>query len=51
MEGNIVYSCGAVVVDGDLLVYYGGADSVLCVAKTNLQEFLDDLMGARKPKV
>ena len=50
-KGNIIYSCGAVVVDDDLLVYYGGADSVLCVAKTDLQEFLDDLIGKRKPKI
>ena len=50
-KGNIIYSCGAVVIGDSLFVYYGGADSVLCVAKTNLQKFLNDLIGKRKPKV
>ena len=31
-KSGVVYSCGAVVKDGELYVYYGGADSVVCVA-------------------
>ncbi|MHA2380793.1 MAG: glycoside hydrolase family 130 protein, partial [Candidatus Thorarchaeota archaeon] len=27
---NVVFSCGSVVMDDKLLVYYGGADSVVC---------------------
>ena len=41
---GIVYACGAVVRNGTLFVYYGGADKVICVATTPLNEFLDDLM-------
>ena len=35
---NVVFSCGNVLLDGRLLVYYGGADSVLCVAAFDLGE-------------
>ena len=50
-KGNIIYCCGAAVIKGDLFIYYGGADSVLCVAKTNLNEFLKNLMTVRTPKL
>ena len=40
---GVVYPCGAVVMDDELLVYYGGADMVSCVAKSNLESFLADL--------
>jgi predicted GH43/DUF377 family glycosyl hydrolase len=42
---GVVYPCGAVVKDGDLLVYYGGADMYTCVAKANLAEFLNHLLS------
>lgn len=38
---GIVYSCGAVVKDGNLFVYYGGGDKYCCVAETNLKEILN----------
>ena len=41
---GIIYACGAVVRDGELFVYYGGADKVVCVATTPLDAFLDALM-------
>jgi predicted GH43/DUF377 family glycosyl hydrolase len=50
-KGGIVYSCGAVIMGDDLLVYYGGADSVVCVAKANLEHFLKELMKDHKPKM
>jgi predicted GH43/DUF377 family glycosyl hydrolase len=50
-KGGIIYSCGAVIMGNDLLVYYGGADSVVCVAKTNLDQFLKELTSTRKPKM
>ena len=28
---NVVFSCGNVKIDDQVLIYYGGADSVLCV--------------------
>jgi predicted GH43/DUF377 family glycosyl hydrolase len=37
---NVVFSCGQVMLDGQLLIYYGGADSVVCVATTELPELL-----------
>jgi predicted GH43/DUF377 family glycosyl hydrolase len=37
---NVVFSCGNVVIDDKVLVYYGGADSVVCVATYDLNELL-----------
>lgn len=49
---GIVYACGAVVRGETLFVYYGGADKVVCVATTNLEQFLDALIqGAGAPLV
>ncbi|HUX80847.1 MAG TPA: hypothetical protein VMV38_00810 [Candidatus Paceibacterota bacterium] len=46
---GIVYACGAVVEDGKLFVYYGGADKVVCVATASLTSFLDTLTGGGEP--
>jgi beta-1,2-mannobiose phosphorylase / 1,2-beta-oligomannan phosphorylase len=40
---GIAYPCGAVAIRGILYVYYGGADSVVCVATANLDTFLQGL--------
>jgi len=45
---GIIYPCGAVVIKDRLLVYYGGADKVTCVASAKLDEFLAHLVGARE---
>jgi len=37
---NVVFSCGNVLMDDQVLVYYGGADSVLCVATYDMSELL-----------
>lgn len=37
---NVVFSCGHVLRDDKVLVYYGGADKVLCVATCDLSELL-----------
>jgi len=37
---NVVFPCGAVIVNGTLFVYYGGADKVVCVATAQLKELL-----------
>lgn len=53
-EGNksgIAYPCGAVIMGEDLLVYYGGADTVVCVARTNLNQFLEDLKAGKTPRL
>ncbi|MEJ0001757.1 MAG: hypothetical protein WDN09_01040 [bacterium] len=49
-EGNkwgIIYSCGAVIKDQELFVYYGGADTVGCVASIQIEELLQDLTENR----
>lgn len=43
---GIVYTCGAVVKNGDLIVYYGGADNVICAAHAPLAEFVHSLKTA-----
>jgi len=53
-EGNkagVIYPCGAVVIKGNIFVYYGGADTVVCVATANLKQFLFSLMKTEKPKL
>ncbi|MCS7123264.1 MAG: hypothetical protein RMJ17_01675 [Candidatus Aenigmarchaeota archaeon] len=43
IKPNIVYSCGAVIKNDLLLVYYGASDTTLCVAYSYLDEFLSKL--------
>lgn len=38
-----VFSCGAVVINEELLVYYGAADQSLCVATGNLNEIVNEV--------
>ncbi|MDD5530188.1 MAG: glycosidase [bacterium] len=40
---NVVFTCGAVVIKDTLFVYYGGADSVICVATANMKELLNKI--------
>jgi predicted GH43/DUF377 family glycosyl hydrolase len=40
---NVVFPTGAVLWDGDLLIYYGGADKVCCGARVAIDELLDEL--------
>jgi predicted GH43/DUF377 family glycosyl hydrolase len=47
-KSGVIYPCGAVVIGDRLLVYYGGADKVVCVASTKLDELLDQLIGVRE---
>jgi len=48
---GVVYASGAVIKDGLLLVYYGASDSHVCVAYTDLEEFLKSLKKEIKPKL
>ena len=50
-KAGVVYSCGAVINDGELYVYYGGADAVTCVAMANLDTFLNELKLYGKPRL
>jgi predicted GH43/DUF377 family glycosyl hydrolase len=42
-KSGVVYPCGAVVLDGELIVYYGGADKYVCAATYPLARFLAEL--------
>ena len=44
---GIVYACGAAVIGDRLFVYYGGADTVTCVASADLNQFLDKLKTSK----
>ncbi|MCD6470776.1 glycosidase [Candidatus Bathyarchaeota archaeon] len=37
---NVVFSCGAVLLDDQIIVYYGGADTVLCAAIYDISELI-----------
>jgi len=50
-KGGVIYPCGAVVIKDILYVYYGGADSCVCVATANLTEFLKELMHSEVAKL
>jgi predicted GH43/DUF377 family glycosyl hydrolase len=40
---NVCFPCGAVIKpDGDMLVYYGAADTSICIATTSLEELLTE---------
>jgi predicted GH43/DUF377 family glycosyl hydrolase len=38
---NVVFPTGAVVIDKKILLYYGGADKVCCIASANLDELIE----------
>jgi predicted GH43/DUF377 family glycosyl hydrolase len=42
---GVTYASGTVIVGNDLLVYYGGGDKHIAVAKKSLKEFLHNLMA------
>ena len=50
-KAGVVYPCGAVVKDNELLVYYGGADTVVCAASQNLDTFLEQMKYNQEPKM
>ena len=47
-KAGVVYPCGAVVINDRLFVYYGGADTVVCVASVKLEPFLEQLATNHK---
>jgi predicted GH43/DUF377 family glycosyl hydrolase len=40
---GVVYASGAIIKDNELLIYYGGADKVVCVASAPIDEFLEKI--------
>lgn len=43
---NVVFPEGAVIIGDELLVFYGAADKVCCVASAHVNEFVDQLLRA-----
>lgn len=48
-KSGVAYPCGAVIKNQELLVYYGGADSVVCMAKAKLNYFLHQIKTSHRP--
>lgn len=49
-KSGVVYVSGAVIRNGRLIIYYGGADNYVCAASADLEEFLAELKkGGRLP--
>lgn len=48
---NVVFSCGAVPEDdGTVIIYWGGADTVMCAGTANIEELVDHcLNNSRSP--
>ncbi len=42
-KSGVIYPCGAAIINKRLYVYYGGADTVVCVASVILNGFLETL--------
>jgi beta-1,4-mannooligosaccharide/beta-1,4-mannosyl-N-acetylglucosamine phosphorylase len=38
---NLVFSCGAIVEDGAMRLYYGGSDSCICVGEARIKTIVD----------
>jgi len=50
-KAGVVYPCGAVIIKDRLFVYYGGADSYVCVATADLDQFLVQLKTTGIPQL
>lgn len=50
-KSGVVYPCGAVKLGGELIVYYGGADTVVCAAHENFDYFMKKLMEHKEEDI
>jgi len=50
-KSGVVYPCGAVKLNNELIVYYGGADSVVCAAHENFDYFMEKLKQHREEDI
>ena len=48
---GIVYSCGAIIKDDELYVYYGGGDKTINLARTKLEPLLLDILKGKSTHV
>lgn len=42
---NLVFSCGAILRDGEIWIYYGGSDSCICLGTAGVGELVDFCMA------
>ncbi len=49
LKGGVAYPCGSVIKDGKLFVYYGAADTVVCVASADLETFVQAMLHDKNP--
>lgn len=47
-KAGVVYCCGSAIMNDTLFIYYGGADTVTCVATLDLEKFMKELMSGEK---
>lgn len=47
---NVVFSCGQVLKGDKIIIYYGGADKVLCGAEISLSKLIDYILRCRERK-
>ena len=45
---NLIYSCGAIVENNILKLYYGAAYSCICLASTSIDEIIDNCLESEK---
>ncbi len=45
---GVIYACGSIVHNGNISIYYGGADRHVCVATAPLAELLEKIKHRRK---
>jgi predicted GH43/DUF377 family glycosyl hydrolase len=50
-KSGVVYPCGAVIKEGKLLVYYGGGDTYVNAAETDLDKLLYQMKHHEEPKL
>lgn len=48
---NIVFPSGAVIDDDEIKIYYGGADTRVCVATCSLRALLDEITIGNRPMI
>jgi beta-1,4-mannooligosaccharide/beta-1,4-mannosyl-N-acetylglucosamine phosphorylase len=47
--GNLVFSCGAIVEsNNEVKIYYGAANSCICVGVTTVQEIVNTCLAAEE---
>lgn len=51
LKYGVVYACGAIEHNKELLVYYGGSDQYVCIAHSPIDEFLAKLKNTGRPQL